>query len=90
MTGPARAYTLVLEFENKKDIMPEDAWTSRLGKIESFFGPGITASLTDTPRGVDVALAVDGSGAGRDGVVQKDLLPPLVPGARPRQDRRGE
>ena len=38
------AYTLVLEFETKKD-MTMDMWTDRLDKIESFFGPGIKAKV---------------------------------------------
>ncbi len=39
------AYTLVLEFETKKD-MTMDMWTDRVDKIESFFGPGITAKVS--------------------------------------------
>ncbi len=39
------AYTLVLEFETKKD-MTMDMWTDRIDKIESFFGPGITAKVS--------------------------------------------
>lgn len=35
--------------------------------------------------GVDVALKVDGSGAGRGGKEQKDVLPPLMPGLKARQ-----
>lgn len=38
------AYTLVLEFETKKD-MTMDMWTDRLDKIETFFGPGINAKV---------------------------------------------
>lgn len=38
------AYTLVLEFETKEQ-MTLDMWESRLGKIQSFFGPGITAEV---------------------------------------------
>ena len=38
------AYTLVLEFETKKD-MTMDMWTDRLDKIETFFGPGIKAKV---------------------------------------------
>ena len=38
------AYTLVLEFETKKDMTME-MWTDRLDKIESFFGPGIKAKV---------------------------------------------
>ncbi len=39
------AYTLVLEFETKKDMTME-MWTDRLDKIESFFGPGIKAKVS--------------------------------------------
>ncbi len=35
--------------------------------------------------GVEVALVSDGTGAGRTGVEKKDVLPPLVPGAKPRR-----
>ena len=84
LTGDARAYTLVLEFENKKDCTLE-MWTNRRDRIQTFFGPGIVATITPTPAGVDVALAVDGSGAGREGKVQKDVLMPLVPGAPARR-----
>ena len=38
------AYTLVLEFETKKD-MTMAMWTDRLDKIETFFGPGIKAKV---------------------------------------------
>lgn len=85
LTGPERAYTLVLEFASKPELTPE-MWEDRLPKIESFFGPGIKASLKAIPgKGMDVALAVDGSGAGRGGPAQKDVLMPLVPGAPARR-----
>ena len=38
------AYTLVLEFETKEQ-MTLDMWESRVGKIQSFFGPGVTAEV---------------------------------------------
>ena len=38
------AYTLVLEFETKEQ-MTFDMWESRLGKIQAFFGPGISAEV---------------------------------------------
>lgn len=38
------AYTLVLEFETKEQ-MTFDMWESRLGKIQSFFGPGVNAEV---------------------------------------------
>lgn len=47
---------------------------ARLDKIQGFFGPGITARLTETPQGMDVALVSDGSGAGRGGGEKKDVL----------------
>ena len=75
----------MLEFESKKDQMTDDMWETRQGKFQSFFGPGITADLVQTPQGVDVALIVDGSGSGRGGEEKKDLLPPLLPGMKPRE-----
>jgi hypothetical protein len=78
-------YTLVLEFESKE--MTEQMWTERQPKIQSFFGPGITAALTKSTQGMDVALTVDGSGAGRGGAEKKDVLPPLMPGLKPRQQQ---
>lgn len=52
------SYTLVLEFETKKDMTME-MWTDRLDKIESFFGPGITAKvklhLSSMPRCTSMA-----------------------------------
>ena len=78
------AYALVLEFVNKKE-MTFDMWTSRQDKFQSFFGPGIEASLEQKPQGVEVTLKCDGSGAGRGGPEQKDVLMPLVPGGKARQ-----
>lgn len=80
------AYTLVLEFKIKPDMTME-MWTDRQQKIESFFGPGIKANIKQTDKGVDVALISDGSGAGRTGKEQPDVLPPLVPGAKARVQR---
>jgi len=79
------AYSLVLEFVTKKEQMTDDMWETRLDKIQSFFGPGIIAELTPTPAGEDVALIVDGSGSGRGGDEKKDVLPPLMPGMKARQ-----
>lgn len=76
-------YTLVLSFATSPDMTLE-MWETRLDKIQSFFGPGITASLDKTERGVDVALTTDGSGAGRGGGQQQEVLPPLMPGLAPR------
>ena len=57
----------------------------RLDKIQGFFGPGIVALLCPTDQGQDVALVCDGSGSGRGGDAKKDVLPPLMPGMKPRQ-----
>eukprot|EP00775_Hariotina_reticulata_P003216 gene3216-3493_t len=75
-------YCLTLEFASKLEL---SIWEDRLPKIESFFGPGITAKLLPTPEGVDVQLVSDGSGAGRGGGDKKDVLPPLMPGLKARQ-----
>jgi hypothetical protein len=80
------AYSLVLEFESpNKDQMGLDQWATRVYKFQSFFGPGIVAKLADTPRGADVALVADGSGAGRGGGERREVLPPLMPGLPARQ-----
>lgn len=39
----------ILEFTTKKD-MSLDMWTSRQQKIESFFGPGVTAKISSTEQ----------------------------------------
>lgn len=75
-------YTLVLEFESKLEW---DKWEEKVPKFTSFFGPGIEARLAQTERGVDVLLVSDGSGAGRGGGERKDVLPPLMPGLKARQ-----
>lgn len=73
-------YALILNFKND-DRVPLFEWTSRQEKIESFFGPGITAVLGKTAEGVDVCLISAGDGTGRNmGIEQADLLPPLMPG----------
>lgn len=77
-------YTLVLDFDTKEG-MEEEEWTSRQEKIQSFFGPGITVELKSRAQGQEVALVCDGSGAGRGGDEKKDVLPPLMPGMKPRQ-----
>ena len=53
-------YCLVLEFEVKKDMTLE-MWIDRQGKIQTFFGPGITAEI-ESPgeRQVHVYLTCDG------------------------------
>lgn len=75
------AYTLVLEFTS---VASDKEWESRLPKFQSFFGPGVVANLFTSPVGRDIALVVDGSGAGRGGEVKKDQLPPLMPGLKGR------
>ena len=35
-------------------------------------------------QGADVLLVVDGSGAGRGGTAQQDVMPPLMPGMKAR------
>ncbi|KAK9812808.1 hypothetical protein WJX72_004172 [[Myrmecia] bisecta] len=77
-------YALVLEFSTKKE-MTEEMWTSREDKIARFFGPGINVKFNPTADGMEVALISDGSGAGRGGGEQKDVLPPLMPGLKARQ-----
>jgi hypothetical protein len=47
---------------------------------QSFFGPGIIARIEKTEVGADVFLITDGTGAGRGGKEQKDVLLPLMPG----------
>ena len=79
------AYALVLEFRTKKEAMTDDMWETRLPKLQSFFGPGVTAELEPTAQGMDVALVVDGSGAGRGGGERPEALPPLMPGLPARQ-----
>lgn len=75
-------YSLVLEFKSGLDL---EKWEERLSKFQSFFGPGIQAKLEKTETGVDVFLVSDGSGAGRGGGEKKDVLPPLLPGLKARQ-----
>jgi hypothetical protein len=77
-------YTLVLDFETKEG-MEDEEWVSRREKIETFFGPGITVELLSKEGGQEVALVCDGSGSGRGGGEKKDVLPPLMPGMKPRQ-----
>ncbi len=76
------AYTLVLEFESK--LEPEK-WIERQAKFQSFFGPGIIAKIDITGAGADVSLICDGTGAGRSGKEKRDVLPPLMPGLKARQ-----
>ena len=41
--------------------------------------------LGQTEKGIDVLLVSDGSGAGRGGKDKGEVLPPLMPGLKPRQ-----
>lgn len=75
-------YTLVLEFAAKLEA---EKWQERQAKFQSFFGPGIVARIETTPAGADVYLICDGTGAGRSGKEKKDVLPPLMPGLKARQ-----
>ena len=77
------AYTLIMEFESPK--MTQEEWEKFQPKFQTFFGPGITAPLTPTEKGMDVALITDGSGDGRGGGEKKDVLPPLMPGLPARE-----
>lgn len=80
-------YTLVLEFSIKKEMTLE-MWTDRQDKIQTFFGPGVQAHIEKTDQGVDVYLLSDGSGAGRGGKAQQDVMPPLMPGLKARQNKQ--
>lgn len=81
------AYTLVLEFQIRKEMTLE-MWTDRQDKIQTFFGPGVQAEIQKTEKGVDVYLMSDGSGAGRGGKAQQDVMPPLMPGLKARQNKQ--
>ena len=53
-------YSLVLEFKVKKD-MTEKMWTDRQSKIQTFFGPGVSADIEfPTEQEVHVYLTTDG------------------------------
>lgn len=75
-------YSLVLEFVGPLEWAK---WEAFQPKFQSFFGPGLTATLAKTDAGVDVFLTSDGSGSGRGGGEKKDVLPPLMPGLKARQ-----
>lgn len=54
------SYTLILEFNTKRGMTLE-MWTDRQNKIQTFFGPGVTAEIEAVQDGrVDVALIADG------------------------------
>ncbi|KAF6255432.1 hypothetical protein COO60DRAFT_1535269 [Scenedesmus sp. NREL 46B-D3] len=71
-----------VDFASKLEL---SVWEDRQPKFQSFFGPGIVAKMLPTEQGVDVQLVSDGSGAGRGGGEKKDVLPPLLPGLKARQ-----
>lgn len=53
-------YSLVLEFKVKKD-MTEKMWTDRQSKIQTFFGPGVSADIEfPSEQEVHVYLTTDG------------------------------
>ncbi|GAX76622.1 hypothetical protein CEUSTIGMA_g4068.t1 [Chlamydomonas eustigma] len=76
------AYTLVLEFKSSLEF---SKWEERQSKFQSFFGPGIVARIEKSDQGADVYLVCDGSGEGRGGKQQKDVLLPLMPGLKARR-----
>ena len=61
-------------------------------KIQAFFGPGVTAGITETGEGkVEVELVSDGSDAsGPSGNDDMEVLPPLMPGLPPRYVKKGK
>ena len=48
----------------------------------------LTIACMSYLQGVDVYLKSDGSGAGRGGAAQKDVMPPLMPGLKARQNKQ--
>lgn len=71
-----------------RTLLPAVVWSAlrcRQPKLQGFFGPGIVAVLKSTEQGMDVSLVCDGSSTGRGGGEQKDVLPPLMPGLKARQ-----
>lgn len=77
-------FVLVLEFNNKEGFKQSE-WESRLEKIATFFGPGITAEMEEKEEGTNIFLITDGSGAGRGGGEKSEVLPPLMPGLPARE-----
>ena len=95
MTGIAEMvivdrYAHVLKFDCPKMELSE--WTDRREKIQAFFGPGVTAGITETGEGkVEVELVSDGSDAsGPSGNDDMEVLPPLMPGLPPRYVKKGK
>ena len=43
-------YALALEFSSKKKEMTHQMWEDRREKFQTFFGPGVTASVSDTEQ----------------------------------------
>eukprot|EP01025_Chloroclados_australasicus_P064488 TRINITY_DN8625_c0_g1_i2.p2 TRINITY_DN8625_c0_g1~~TRINITY_DN8625_c0_g1_i2.p2 ORF type:complete len:282 (+),score=20.04 TRINITY_DN8625_c0_g1_i2:33-848(+) len=76
-------YALVMIFESE---LKDTDWTDRVSKFASFFGPGITAQFQSTGENeVEISLICDGSGKGRSGKEEGEVLPPLMPGLPARQ-----
>ena len=48
----------------------------------------VVSTLMFVLQGVDVYLKSDGSGAGIGGAAQKDVMPPLMPGLKARQNKQ--
>ena len=48
----------------------------------------VLSALMFLLQGVDVYLKSDGSGAGIGGAAQKDVMPPLMPGLKARQNKQ--
>lgn len=74
-TSSGDAYALVLEFESPR--VTDEQWEAALPRFQSFFGPGLVATLEprlggsggtsdDSVQGKDVVLVSDGSGLGKD------------------------
>jgi len=80
-------YALVLEFAHKAGWPGKD-WEERLEKVTTFFGPGIqNAELLETERGAEITLISDGTGAGISDEEKGDVMPPLMPGLAPREQK---
>ena len=81
---------------NNSDPTCKLLWTCLEGVMASFKSPFatkqnsvMTADVLCVLQGrVDVALVCDSSGAGRGGKQQGDVLPPLMPGMKARQQQQ--
>lgn len=89
--GPADTAGLLNTMLHSCDLVMHDFMhmTSTQCNIEDHAeGALLCAQVVEAFEGVDVELTVDGSGAGRGGEGQKDVLPPLMPGMKARQQAR--